>query len=118
MLKKVFLILSTIISIPAFSRESKVPLTTTYVYCSPYSDRKNWRWAVDTNNNYVIASGYWKLVNYNIKKNYVATYKPFSYVFVITPNEYNRVSSFCKSDEHTQPADNSASQWYAFSIKG
>ncbi|BBH52694.1 hypothetical protein JCM31447_11360 [Fluviispira sanaruensis] len=118
MLKKVFLILSTIISIPVLSSESKVPLTTTYVFCSPYNDRPNWRWAVDSNNNYVTASGYWKIIHYAVKAKNVPNCKPFSYVFVITPSEFNRVSSFCKNAEYTQPADHSTSSWFAFSVDG
>ncbi|KAB8032085.1 hypothetical protein [Fluviispira multicolorata] len=116
MLKKTFIILSTIIATPAFSRESILPMTTTYVFCSSDKDRSQWRWAKDTNNNYVTATGYWKVIRRDEQIVYGINFDPFSFVFVTTSNEHIRIVKFCKKDESTQPADNSTSSWYSFSI--
>ncbi len=117
MLKKVLIIFSSILAIPAFSREPKIPKTTTFVFCSPILARSNWRWAVDTNNNYVTATGYWKLVKSEEEIIYGTKFDPYTFVFVINSNEYKRLIHFCKEDEFIQPADKSTSSWYAFSVE-
>ncbi|WP_186648118.1 hypothetical protein [Fluviispira vulneris] len=117
MLKKVFIIFSSILAFPAFSKESKIPKTNTYVFCSPVNARSSWRWAVDTNNNYVTATGYWKTVEREVKIIYGVSYDPFTYVFVINSSEYKRIISYCEKDEFIQPADSFTSSWYAFSVE-
>ncbi|KAB8029858.1 hypothetical protein [Fluviispira multicolorata] len=114
MIKIELVFIAVLISCIANSSTAKALFDTTYVYCSNQDNRRDWRWAVDENNIYVVASGNWKV----IKKNSVYIdgfgFNSKTYFFMTTKDEFMRVSKYCKSNEIARPADNSNSSWYVF----
>jgi hypothetical protein len=114
MFKKGLVLLSCFVSFNSFSKSTQSNNTTTYAYCVSklegdyvrFEYKPKWRWALDENNNYVIASGNWE------DNGSSGVYR--TYFFNVTREEFSRINRYCNENEYARPADNANSNWYEF----
>lgn len=87
---------------------SSLAIDETDIFCGK-TDRSDWYWLKNDNGQQVKANGDWDYIKLNIEGRY-------TYAFVISFQEYDKIKSLCNTDYVPQPADYWFNEWAIFAV--